>query len=56
MITSVTSELERRITAGDLYEDDAQLCAARALDELLARINDEPFVLTNFTSPILRTR
>jgi len=50
MITSVTSELERRITAGDLYEDDAQLCAARALDELLDRINDEPLQKKSFFS------
>lgn len=42
MITSVTSELQRRITAGNFYEDDAQLCAARALDALLARIAAEP--------------
>jgi len=50
MITSVTSELKRRITAGDLYEDDAQLCAARALDELLDRINDEPLQKKSFFS------
>jgi cell division protein ZapE len=42
MITSVTAELTRRISAGDLYEDDAQIAAAAALDDLLARMRDNP--------------
>ncbi len=42
MITSVTAELKRRIRAGDLYEDDAQIEAAEALDDLLIRIEQNP--------------
>ncbi len=50
MITSVTSELRRRIAAGDLYEDDAQVAAARALDELRDRIEAEPVRKKGFFS------
>ena len=42
MISSVTAELRRRIEAGDLFEDDAQIGAAEALDDLLARIEAQP--------------
>lgn len=50
MIKSVTSELQRRIAAGDLYEDNAQVCAARALDELLTRIEAQPVRKKSFFS------
>lgn len=40
---SVLSELESRIQSGELFRDNAQVNAAKALDELLLRLNsDEP--------------
>lgn len=42
MNTSVIFRLRRCISAGELFEDDAQLAAAQALDDLLTRIDDQP--------------
>lgn len=50
MIISVTTELKRRISAADLYEDDAQVAAAVALDALLARIETDPVRKKSFFS------
>lgn len=41
-MSTVTDELQRRITAGELIEDRAQLRAAAALDDLLQRLSDNP--------------
>lgn len=37
---SVYAELQRRISIGELFEDGAQISAARALDELNTRLSD----------------
>ena len=50
MITSVTAELQRRIKAGDLFEDEAQICAAKALDDLLLRLETTPIRKKSFFS------
>ncbi|WP_371396862.1 cell division protein ZapE [Fretibacter rubidus] len=39
---SVFQKLQAKIKSGDLYEDDAQLSAARALDDVLSRLSDDP--------------
>ena len=38
---TVSLELQRRIEAGELFEDSAQLRAAAALDDLLKRLNQD---------------
>lgn len=52
---SVLHKLRAKIDDGDLFEDEAQLSAARALDDVLARLNDVPpkqhFLTRKWTAP-----
>lgn len=50
MTSPVTTRLRRCIAAGDFHEDEAQIAAAKKLDDLLTRIDSEPARKKSFFS------
>jgi len=47
---AILTKLQHCINKGDLYEDGAQIAAAKALDEMLLRLESDPPRKTGFFS------